>query len=197
LQYAFNYYKAHGSTPEQFHTGSFHSLAYRLYFHQLLKQSYLDMYPDFGIVLDGTFRHTPFGSLSAGQIKALQSVLYLPGFMKNHGIKIYGGAQQKESNGTLGFSDVVRYARSWGRINTTDIYTGGADYKLPLLYPDWNFWGLLYVRRIKASLFADYTRLKGNFYHRGEITGTVYRRYIITGNRNYIRCKYAPILCPG
>jgi hypothetical protein len=130
------------------------------------------MYPDFGIVLDGTFRHSPFGSLTAGQIKALQSVLYLPGLMKNHGIKIYGGAQQKESNGTLGFSDIVRYARGWGRINTTEIYTGGADYKLPLLYPEWNFFGLLYVRRIKASFFGDFTRLKGNFYQRGEITGT-------------------------
>jgi hypothetical protein len=172
LQYAFNYYKKHDSTPDQFHAGSFHSLAYRLYFHQLLKQSYLDMYPDFGIVLDGTFRHSPFGSLTAGQIKALQSVLYLPGLMKNHGIKIYGGAQQKESNGTLGFSDIVRYARGWGRINTTEIYTGGADYKLPLLYPEWNFFGLLYVRRIKASFFGDFTRLKGNFYQRGEITGT-------------------------
>ena len=172
LQYSFNFYKANDSTPEQFHAGSFHSLAYRLYFHQLLKQSYLDMYPDFGFVLDGSFRHSPFGSLSAGQIKALQSVLYLPGLMKNHGIKIYGGAQKKGSNGTLGFSDVVRYARSWGRINTTEINTGGADYKMPLMYPDWNFWGLLYVRRIKASLFADYTRLKGNFYHGGEITGT-------------------------
>lgn len=171
LQYTFNSYRKHESTPEQFHADDFHSLGYRVYFHQLLKQSYLDMYPDFGLVLDGVYRHSPFGTLTAGQLKALQSVLYLPGFMKNHGIKIYAGAQQKEANGTLGFSDVVRYARSWGRINTTEIYTGGADYKLPLLYPDWNFWGLLYVRRVKASLFADYTRLKGNFYSRGEIIG--------------------------
>lgn len=171
IQYGFNYYKAHESAPNQFHDGSFHSLVYRLYFHQLLKQSYLDMFPDFGLVLDGTFRNSPFGSIDAGQIKALQSVLYLPGFMKNHGIKIYGGAQQKASNGTFGFSDVVRYARGWGRINTTEIYTGGVDYKLPLLYPDRNFWGLLYVRRMKTSLFADYTRLKGNFYDEGEIVG--------------------------
>lgn len=171
VQYAFNYYKAHESTPGQFHTGSFHSLGYRLYIHQLLKQSYLDVYPDFGLVLDGEFRHSPFGSIDAGQIKALQSVLYLPGLLKNHGLRLYGGAQQKTNNGSLGFSDVVRYARRWGRINTTEIYTGGADYKLPLLYPDWNIAGLLYLRRIKASLFADYSRLKGNFYNRGEITG--------------------------
>lgn len=172
VQYGFNFYKHHESTPEQFVEGSFHSLAYRLYFHQLLRQSYLDVYPDFGIVLDGSFRHSPAGTLRTGNLKALQTVLYFPGFMKNHGVKIYAGAQEKETNGTLGFNDVVRYARGWGRINTTAIYTGGADYKLPLLYPDWNFGGFLYVRRIKISLYGDYTRLKGNFYREGNITGT-------------------------
>ncbi len=172
VQYGFNLYKHHDSTPEQFVEGSFHSVAYRLYFHQLLRQSYLDVYPDFGIVLDGSFRHSPAGTLRAGNLKALQTVLYFPGLMKNHGVKMYAGAQEKETNGTLGFNDVVRYARGWGRINTTAIYTGGADYKMPLFYPDWNFWGFLYVRRIKASLFGDYTRLKGNFYRNGNITGT-------------------------
>jgi len=172
VQYGFNFYKHHDSTPEQFVEGSFHSLAYRVYFHQLLRQSYLDVYPDFGIVLDGSFRHSPAGTLRAGNLKALQTVLYLPGFMKNHGVKIYAGAQEKETNGTLGFNDVVRYARGWGRINTTATYTGGADYKMPLLYPDWNFWDFLYVRRIKASLYGDYTRLKGNFYRNGNITST-------------------------
>lgn len=171
IQYGLTYYKAQESTPEQFKAGSFHSLAYRLYFHQLLKQSYLDVYPDFGLVLDGSFRHSPAGALRAGQIKAIQSVLYLPGFMKKHGIRLYGGAQEKDDSGTLGFSDVVRYARGWGRINTTSIYTAGADYKMPLLYPDLNMGGFLYVRRIKTALFADYTRLKGNFYHAGKVTG--------------------------
>jgi hypothetical protein len=172
LQYAFNYYKRQESTPERFHTGSFHSLGYRFYFHQVLRQSYLDMYPDFGFILDGTFRHSPAGMLRAGQMFAVESVLYLPGIMKNHGIRIFAGAQQKESNGTLGFSDVVRYARGWGRIPTTSVYTGGSDYKLPLFYPDLNIMGLLYVRRVKASIFADYTRLKGNFYQNGSVAGT-------------------------
>jgi hypothetical protein len=172
VQYRFNYYSHHESTPERFHSGSFHSLGYRFYIHQMLRRSYLDMFPDFGIALDGTFRHSPAGDIRAGQLKALQTVVYLPGMMKNHGIKLYAGAQEKKANGTMGFSDVVRYARGWGRINTTAIYTGAADYNMPLLYPDWNFWGLLYTRRIQTSLFTDYTRLKGNFYHAGHVTGT-------------------------
>ncbi len=80
--------------------------------------------------------------------------------------------QEKKNGGALGFSDVVRYARGWGRIATTNIYTGGTDYKFPVVYPDINLFGMLYLRRINASLYADFSRLKGNFYKDGETTGT-------------------------
>jgi hypothetical protein len=154
------------------------------------------MYPNFGIILDGSYRHSPVGLLRAGEISSLQSVLYLPGVLNNHGIKVYAGAQHKNTGGRLGFSDVVRYARGWGRINTTDIYTAGVDYKLPLFYPDMNLLGLLYVRRIKGALFADYTRLKGNFYSDGQITGTFIKDITsmgteLTADVNFVRF-YAP-----
>ncbi len=196
VQYGFNYFRHQELTPHQFQKGSFHSLTYRLYLYQLLRTSYLDMYPNFGIILDGVYRHSPLGAIRAGRIKALQSVIYLPGVMNNHGIKIYAGAQHKEAEGTMGFNDVVRYARGWGRINTTSISTGGIDYKLPLLYPDWDFWGLLYIRRINMSLFSDYTRLKGNFYNSGKVTGKFTKDITslgteITANTNILRF-YAP-----
>jgi hypothetical protein len=124
VKYGYSYFRHQESTPHHFHDGNFHSLSYRLYLQQVMRRSYLDMYPDLGLVIDGVFRHSPAGAIRAGQMKALQSVVYLPAFMKNHGIKIYAGAQQKESGGTMGFSDVVRFARGWGRINTTGLYTG-------------------------------------------------------------------------
>lgn len=197
VQYGINYIDHNESTPSRFHRGSFHSLAYRLYFQQLLRRSYMDMYPDFGFIFDGTFRHSPAGSIRAGQIKALQSVLYLPSFMKNHGIKLYAGAQQKESSGTMGFSDVVRYARGWGRISTTSVSTGGVDYKFPLFYPDLNLRSLLYTRRVTAALFADYSRLKGNFYQNGNKTETFNKDISslgaeITADFNMFRI-YAPV----
>lgn len=172
VQYGFTRYNKHDSIPENFREGKFHSLGYRMYFHQLMRKSYLDMYPDYGIVLDAHFRHSPAGSLRAGHMGALQSVVYLPGLMKNHGIRLYGGAQQKKDGEALAFSDIVRYARGWGRIATTAIYTTGGDYKFPVVYPDQNLFGMLYVRRINASVFADFSRLKGNYYDNGEIAGT-------------------------
>ena len=196
IQYSYNKIKHQESTPNQFHEGNFHSLSYRVYLQQVLRKSYLDMYPDFGIIVDGVYRHSPGGNIEAGQMKALQSVLYLPAIMKNHGIKIYAGGQQKEAGEMMGYGDVIRYARGWGRIGTSEIYTGGIDYKLPLLYPDWHAWGLFYARRINAALFADYTRLKGNYYRNGTFTG-VFTKDIasmgteITADVNILRF-YAP-----
>ncbi len=196
IQYSFNQIRHQKSTPHQFNEGIFHSLSYRIYLQQVLRKSYLDMYPELGIIVDGIYRHSPGGAIDAGQMKALQSVVYLPAIMKNHGIKIYAGGQQKESGEMMGYSDVIRYARGWGRISTSEIYTGGIDYKLPLLYPDWRAWGILYTRRIKAALFADYTRLKGNYYRDGNFTG-VFTKDIssmgteITADVNILRF-YAP-----
>ena len=196
LQYGFNYIGHTESTPERFHQGSFHYLGYRLYMHQMLRQSHMDVYPDFGLVVDGMYRHSPFGARRAGQLTALQSVAYLPGLLKNHGIRLYAGGQQKQDGGTMSFNDAIRYARGWGRIRTTSVATGGVDYKMPLFYPDYNLWSLVYTRRITASMFADYTRLKGNFYREGQKTGTFTRDINsfgteITADVNFVRF-YAP-----
>jgi hypothetical protein len=155
------------------------------------------MYPDFGFVLDGAYRHSVAGSLNSGNMWALQSVIYVPGLLNSHGIKLYGGTQKTSNDGTLGFSDMVRYARNWGKINTTGLSTVGVDYKFPLFYPDWNLSGLLYIRRVKMALFGDFSRLKGNFYHNGEISGTFVKDISsfgteITSDVNFFRF-YAPI----
>jgi hypothetical protein len=196
IHYDFTNYKRHENTPENFNVGNFHTLSYRLYYHQLMKKSYQDMYPDFGFILDATYRHSPAGKLNPGTLAGAESVIYLPGLMKNHGIKIYGGAQQTHNSSSLGYSDVVNYARGWGRINTNNLYTATADYKLPLLYPDFNFFELVYLKRLKVALFGDFTRLEGNYYRDGELSGTFIKDITsvgaeLTADANLLRF-YAP-----
>ena len=154
------------------------------------------MYPDFGIVFNAVYRHAPAGSLHPGTLAGGHSVVYLPGLMKNHGIKIYGGAQQTQNGSSLGFSDIVKYARGWGRINTNNLYTATADYKLPFLYADFNFLKLVYLKRLKLSLFGDFTRLEGNYYRNGEVSGTFVKDITsvgaeLTADANLLRF-YAP-----
>jgi hypothetical protein len=196
IQYEYTKYKHDSSTPDNFFEGDFQSFTYRLYYHQLLKQAPMDVYPDFGIVLDGSYQHSPTGSTRLGSQSVFQSILYLPGALKNHGIKIYSGIQDKKVDESFRFSDVVRYPRGWGKINTNQMYTVGTDYKFPVFYPEWSLGGIAYLQRVNASLFGDFARLEGDIYNEGKKAGTFTEDISsvgveITGDVNFLRF-YAP-----
>ncbi len=197
ISYDFTLYKHRESTPHGFYEGNFQSLSYRLYFYQLLRQSQRDVYPDFGVIFDVAYRNSPFGTTSFGNLTTIQTNLFLPGLLDNHGIKVYGGIQNKKMNKSYGFSDAIRYPRGWGSINTTRMYSLGVDYKLPLIYPDWNMRGLWYLKRVNFDLFADFARLKGNTYKNNLQVGTFTSDisslgFELTGDINFLRF-YAPV----
>ncbi len=141
--------------------GDVHLLKYRLYIHNLQRMAYQDVFPDWGQVVDITYKHTPGGNRDHGELFAAQGRLYFPGLLKNHGIKLYGGLQLK-SDARSGLSDVVRFPRGVGKRINDQLFSFGADYKLPLLYPDWNLGKLLYIKRVKADLFYDFSAIEGN-----------------------------------
>jgi hypothetical protein len=156
-----------------------------------------DVYPNFGLVLDGLYRHSPIGDTDMGSLILGQSYWYFPGFMPNHGIRIYVGAQDKKYSGSVGFSDAIRYPRGWGKINTNQMISFASDYKFPVFYPEWSVGGLVYLQRVNASIFADYGYLNANLYHKGEISGTFNSNISsygieLTGNVNFLRF-YAPV----
>jgi hypothetical protein len=197
VKYDYTYYGHNSSTPERFFQGSFQSLSYRLYYQQLLVKSYQDVYPDFGFYGDITYQNSPFGSVDLGNLVLLQGNLFLPGIKPNHGTKIYTGIQHKSSDTPNSFSERIKYPRGWGKINTNEAFSFGLDYKLPLIYPDWNLGSLIYLKRLNASLFIDYAKLKGDIYTNGQLTGT-FRKNIssigveLTGDTNFLRF-YAPV----
>ncbi len=162
FQYSLTSYKKDKSTFEDFPAGNYHSLFYRLYYHQLLRQSSQDVFPDFGFILDCNYRHSPNGTKGLGSLTAGQGVLYLPGILANHGIKIYSGLQNKNKGEIFSFSNVVRFPRGWGNADNDKMSSLAIDYKLPLIDPDLSL-GVIYLKRITASLFADYANLKGTY----------------------------------
>ncbi|TKG94358.1 hypothetical protein EYV94_13840 [Puteibacter caeruleilacunae] len=141
--------------------GDVNILKYRLYFQNSQFKAYKDMYPNWGQIFDFTYKHTPFGDLQYGDIWGAQTVLYVPGLAKTHGIKLYGGIQEKEqAQGAL--DDVIRFPRGLSDRYNDFMYTLGADYKLPIAYPDWNIGKLAYFKRFKTSLFFDYSYMEAN-----------------------------------
>jgi len=196
IRYDYKLY-SNSSEPDILYNGNYQSFTYRLYFQQILKRSYQDVYPNFGFVNDFMYRHSPTGDTDIGNLTLEQLYLYLPGILANHGIRIYSGVQDKNSSTGHTFSEAIRYPRGWGKANTTRAYSFAFDYKLPLFYPEWNVGGLIYLQRVKASLFTDYAKLQGNLYKNGEIVGTFNEGISslgmeLTGDSNFLRF-YSPV----
>jgi hypothetical protein len=187
---------ATGTAPDQFVTGLINSATYRIYFHQILKESYQDLVPNFGYVVDLTYRNSPGGNLNLGNLTSFQFINYFPGILPNHGIVIYNGFQKRTFNEGYAYSDVIRYPRGWGSTLTNQIYSFSAEYRLPLIYPDLSLGKLLYLKRLKASLYADYANLEGNTYKQGKVAGKFNEKISsygteITGDMHFFRF-YAP-----
>ncbi len=163
VKYELTSYKKDNSTPETFSNVNYQSLIYRLYYYQLLRQSEQDVFPNFGFIVDGSFRHSTNGTKGLGNLTAGQAILYAPGLLPNHGIKIYSGIQNRESGELYYFSDVVSTPRGWGSTNCDDLKSLAINYKLPLINPDFSLGGITYIRRISANIFADYANLKGTY----------------------------------
>jgi hypothetical protein len=156
-----------------------------------------DVYPNFGFVLDWLYRDSPIGETDLGSLLLGQSYLYFPGLKPNHGIRLYSGVQDKKYVGSTGFSDVIRYPRGWGKINTNQMVSFASDYKFPVFYPEWSVGGLVYLQRVNASVFADYGYLTANIYENGAVSGTFNSKISsfgieLTGNANFLRF-YAPV----
>ena len=167
VDYELKHYGKDQSTPDEFYSGNYQSLSYRLYYYQLLRKSHQDIYPNFGFAIEGNFRHSPWQSNEMGRLVSGAATMYLPGLLKNHGIRLYGGVQDKSSGNLFGFSDAIRFPRGWTKIETEQLQSLSLNYALPLINPDLSIGGLTYIRRISTTLFADYANLQGS-YHGGE-----------------------------
>ena len=197
IRYEFTHTNVTESTPSAYPVGDYHSVSYRLYFHQLLRQSHQDVWPNFGFIIDGSYYHSPFGNLHLGSAAGIQGIVYLPGLLANHGFKAYVGTQNRTYGDHYSYSDIIRFPRGWAKVSTKDLSTIGIDYKMPLLNPDLSLGGLAFIRRINTTFFYDYGNMSRFLVQDGHITGT-YTQSIssfgveVLGDMNFLRF-YAPV----
>jgi len=159
IQYNFMHLKPLQNAPDNYISTFYHAITYRLYHSYLLHQSTRSLMPQWGYQLDFLYRHTPVGDYRRGVIKGIQSVLFLPGLLKNNGIKLYQGYQQKTFNTASGFSNFIHSPRGIGYYENNKMYSFSIDYRMPLLYPDASLGKILYIKRLKSSIFYDYAWL--------------------------------------
>lgn len=128
-----------------------------LYFLNARGKAKQHIYTRFGQELTAYYGGSVDGA-SALKFQA-QAALYLPGFMRNHGFKLEAGYKEENLNNNYRYFDNFQHARGYTPIQGDQELVYGINYMMPLVYPDFGFGGLLYLKRIRANLFADFSQV--------------------------------------
>jgi hypothetical protein len=134
-------------------------LSGRMFFFNSQISAIRDIYPRWTQVIDLNFAFSPFDKDIQGPVNTLKTAFYFPGFLQNHGIRFRFEAEKQKWEKLILFND-ASFPRSYKNIISKTLNFYSIDYVIPLLYPDLNIPGLLYMKRIRSGLFYDYA--KGN-----------------------------------
>ncbi|HEX8657535.1 MAG TPA: hypothetical protein VF690_08380 [Hymenobacter sp.] len=122
-----------------------------------LKRSARDVAPRLGGAFLGTWRITPFAAgLEAAQWGA-QGIGYLPGLGRHHAIRLRAGYQWQDQ-AQYQFAPAVSFARGEGYVSFDRLRVASLDYNLPLAFTHWELGRVLYVQRLRATVFGDVAR---------------------------------------
>ena len=140
----------------------------RIYFSNYQRSAYRDIYPKWAQVLDISYSFHPFDSDIYGDIITTRTAFYLPGLLKNNGLRLRLEAEKQNPEKFI-LGNRTSFSRSYDNIISKEIQFYSADYYMPLLYPDFNISSLFYMTRIRSQFFYDITVGTGNYiYTSGE-----------------------------
>jgi hypothetical protein len=107
-------------------------------------------------------------NLEARQFLASGS-FYLPGLFVTHSLVVQAAFQGRDSMrnvitienewGERIYSNSFPFSRGYGGESFYRMWKLGANYHLPLMYPDWGFGNIVYFLRLRANVFYDFTRI--------------------------------------
>lgn len=90
----------------------------------------------------------------------LSGMLYLPGISTNHNLVLTAAWQGRDTLLQYTFSNSFPFSRGYRGVNFPRMWRLGANYHFPVAYPDWGLANVLYLLRLRANLFYDYTQVK-------------------------------------
>lgn len=125
-----------------------------LSFSYLRRRARQNLAPRFGLSASINYSRNAV-KLSEERFQA-ESRLYLPGLFANHSLQLSGGFRRELQENFYQHTDFFNYARGFEAPYNDEYQRLSIDYSLPLLYPDWGFWGINYFKRLRANFFFDY-----------------------------------------
>ncbi len=128
----------------------------RLYFSNVFRSAYRDIYPRWGQVIDLRVTSSPWDKDIFGSMKYVRGTLFLPGIILNHSIVVRAGYENQSPIQKFLYQNQNPYPRGYSKqIIGEKLFSFSFDYTMPLCYPDFSAGSLLYLKRIRSSLFLD------------------------------------------
>jgi len=192
IQLGYSYYWQEPTTPSAIFSGSYIPVTYRLYAHNIIQRSTRDVQARWGQVMDLHYRNTPWGNRQKGIIVAAEGSIYFPGLFESHGLRFYGGYQEKKSDASY-FNDIISYPRGYMNQENIKMVTFRSDYVLPLLSPDWKIWRLYYLKRVTLRIHYDQASIISPIYH----SKSTFEDHISsTGGELLTECHFLRFIAP-
>ncbi len=145
--------------------GNFNSMIYTFSYSALLKKASRDIASKWGFATNFYKRNLLPGSILDGGLTSYQASIYLPGVLKHHSLRLRWAYQNQDGfrNSIGAFNDNLYlfgsptfFPRGYSYRGFENLTTLSAEYRLSLLDPDWTLGRVLYIKRFKLNLFADY-----------------------------------------
>jgi hypothetical protein len=136
---------------------SFSYLLHTLSWSQQIQRALQHIFPRFGYALSANHRHAITRVTGYQFITA--AAMYLPGILTNHHLVLTGSFQQRDTLSQVVFANRFGYSRGYEGRYFSRMWRLSANYHFPLLLPDIGFGNILYLQRIRANAFYDFTKI--------------------------------------
>ncbi len=153
--YVFLKQNVRGVYKDSVDTRGFGYVASYFSFTNQIQRARQHIFPRFAQTLRGDFNRAITNR--SGYQLTLNGWLYFPGIHTNHNFAINAAFQTRDTLNSIGFTNSFPFSRGYIEANYSLQYKLGANYHLPLFYPDWGFGNMVYFLRLRANLFYDHT----------------------------------------
>ena len=163
-------------------------LEYSLTLNHSIATAARDVAPKWAQVFRVIYNHQPFDSNLQGELLALESYFYFPGFFKNH--SFLASLNYQDAIGANRFNTEIPTVYGYNNILATGKLknTFLVNYRFPIAFTDWEIDPIAYVRSFYGGLFCHYENLENlNDFTRPKTFGLEF-------NTNLNLLRYLPVI---
>lgn len=140
---------------------NFNTLFGEVSFINLQQQARKNLNPRWGQAFSANYRRVVNGNgLFVGKESlTFRGSLFMPGISQNHSLSFSGVSHEETMTNLYQFNDTTAISRGYSQNDFERMLRLSAQYSFPISYPDKGINGLFFLKRLRANLFYDYTKV--------------------------------------